>query len=130
MNFRPGMYRHYKGDLYTALMLVHHHETRELMVIYLSHTHGTLNARPLHTPGQDSWLDMVSVSERERVPRFKYIGPEGGPSQPVSTSPTDTDLANAISVINANPELNAQQKLDCIDRALHGEPLHYYYRRQ
>ena len=32
--FRPGIYRHFKGKEYRLLMLARHSETEELMVVY------------------------------------------------------------------------------------------------
>lgn len=47
--FDPGLYRHTKsGGLYTALGVVRHHETGGPMVIYYSHTHGSVSTRPLY----------------------------------------------------------------------------------
>lgn len=91
-NFKLGIYEHYRGGRYTALMIVQHHDTRRPMVVYASHERGSINCRPLrgwtgaatvtgglwpHDP--DGWLDEVDVHDPlktgERVPRFKYIGP-------------------------------------------------------
>lgn len=82
-NFKPGIYEHYKGSTYTALMLVRHHETEELCVLYLSHDskHGTPRIREWATPGKDSWTDEVpyrdvyGLTTGEKVPRFKFIRP-------------------------------------------------------
>jgi hypothetical protein len=73
--FKPGLYRHYKGGLYSALFLVTHHETREPMVVYVSHTYGGLNVRPLKPTKSDldSWTDWVTTDEGV-VPRFEFIG--------------------------------------------------------
>jgi hypothetical protein len=83
--FRTGVYRHYKGGKYTALALVTHHETRQPMVLYVSHTTGTLTVRPLRpmheeiVGGQsrfvdlDAWDDWVEY-EGQRVRRFAYEG--------------------------------------------------------
>jgi hypothetical protein len=87
--FQPGEYVHYKGGRYTAICLVFHHETREPMVLYRSHTNGKLNVRPLRGWDRygenkpscthdcvdvDGWLDIL-VIESERVPRFKRVEP-------------------------------------------------------
>jgi hypothetical protein len=49
MTIIPGVYRHTKsGGIYTVFGLVRHHETGHPMVIYYSHSHGTLSTRPLH----------------------------------------------------------------------------------
>jgi len=87
--FRPGLYEHYKGGRYLALMLVEHHETREPYVVYTSLGHGTVNIRPWAKPGEDSWTDMVyfkdsieskccyqeiTLDAGQKRPRFKFIG--------------------------------------------------------
>jgi hypothetical protein len=58
--FRPGIYRHYKGGMYTALMLVKHHESRTPYVLYISHTYGGANVRPL--------FPVPCVDERKLAP--------------------------------------------------------------
>lgn len=75
MDFKPGLYRHYKGGLYTAICIVTHHETRDPMVLYVSHTYGGLNVRPLHgMPGdEDAWSDKVEV-DGVSTPRFEFVG--------------------------------------------------------
>ena len=83
--FKPGLYRHHKGGLYTALMLVTHHETREPMVFYVSHTYGGPNVRPLQgwaVAGEggrcedpDGWDDLVISDDGREQRRFEYIGP-------------------------------------------------------
>lgn len=72
---RPGLYRHYKGPLYTALGIVEHHETHLPYVLYVSHTTGKVKIRPLKpVPGDlDGWDDWVEF-EGKRVKRFTYIG--------------------------------------------------------
>jgi len=82
--FRPGLYRHYKGGLYTAIALVTHHETRRPMVLYVSHTCGGMSVRPLHgwEVDPDGWADKVDISTLDPdlprgpgVLRFTYVGP-------------------------------------------------------
>lgn len=82
--FKPGLYRHYKGGLYTAIALVTHHQTRKPMVLYVSHTYGGMNVRPLHgwEGDPDGWVDEVDISTLDPdlprhpcVLRFTYIGP-------------------------------------------------------
>ena len=79
-DFKFGVYEHYNGGRYTAFMLVRHHDTGQLMVVYVSHEKGTVNARPLrgwtnHDP--DGFLDELRLPGREHevVPRFRYLGP-------------------------------------------------------
>lgn len=76
--FKPGIYKHYKGGTYTALQVVKHHETGERFVVYVSHTHGSIHIRELRTPGADSWTDTVRPvpgNDSFDVPRFQYVGP-------------------------------------------------------
>lgn len=75
MDFKPGLYRHYKGHLYTALGLITHHETRRPMVKYVSHTYGGENVRPLHgwEGDPDGWADPVPIDGKV-VPRFAFVG--------------------------------------------------------
>ncbi len=80
--FKPGLYRHYKGGLYTAICLVTHHETRKPMVLYVSHTYGGMNVRPLHgwEGDLDGWEDVVDEAADggtlpRLVPRFQFVGP-------------------------------------------------------
>jgi hypothetical protein len=82
--FKPGLYRHYKGGLYTAICLVTHHETRKPMVLYVSHTYGGMNVRPLSGShgDPDGWADTMDtalldtdLARGEIVQRFQYIGP-------------------------------------------------------
>lgn len=80
-DFKPGLYQHYTGDLYRALMLVNHHETREHMVVYVSLKHGSSNVREYATEGKDSWTDVVNVGdsddpgEYQPVARFTFLRP-------------------------------------------------------
>lgn len=53
LGIKPGIYRHYKGGLYTVFGLVTHHETRQRMVLYVSLTTGTFTVRPLVGTKQD-----------------------------------------------------------------------------
>lgn len=61
-----GVYKHYKGDLYTVEGFAFHHETRQEMVIYRSREKGWLNARPLvgTDADPDGWLTPVNGSPR------------------------------------------------------------------
>lgn len=82
--FVPGLYRHYKGGLYTALAIVTHHETRRPMVLYVSLHYGAVQVRPLvgWAGDADGWLDEILVASPTRecesammtVARFEYVG--------------------------------------------------------
>ena len=61
--FKPGLYKHYKGGMYKAVMLVQHHETREWMVLYKSVFHDTWNVRELCSAGKDSWCDRLELPQ-------------------------------------------------------------------
>jgi hypothetical protein len=79
--FRPGLYQHYKGGLYTALMLVMHHETRQPMVLYISHSNASINVRPLNSvegdpDGWKTWVEVknLGTGRMEYLERFEYKG--------------------------------------------------------
>jgi hypothetical protein len=57
-------------------MVAAHHDSRELYVLYVSHTNGSLNLRPLKSTAKDpdAWDDWVEY-EGKRVRRFAYLGP-------------------------------------------------------
>ena len=86
--FRPGVYRHYKGGLYHAIALGWMNEVSTphmLGVIYLSMTTGEWHVRPYTSLILDAWCDEVlapytDVPEGHTaevwVPRFIYVGPQ------------------------------------------------------
>ena len=67
---KPGVYRHFKGNLYRVLFSARHSETGEEMVVYRAlYGEGGLWVRPLAM-----WQEAV---ERDGVPyphRFTYLG--------------------------------------------------------
>jgi hypothetical protein len=79
--FVPGVYRHYKGGLYTAIMLVKHHESRCAMVLYTSHTFGTTNVRPLcgYLGDEDAWNDWVDSSTGKAITKPDRSNPNHVP---------------------------------------------------
>jgi hypothetical protein len=72
--FKFGTYRHYRGDLYTAIGLVTHHHTRQPMVLYVSHAKGCVNCRPLFAQAgdPDGFYGAVVVNGHS-VPRFELV---------------------------------------------------------
>ena len=68
-DFRPGRYRHFKGNDYELLYLAKHSETQEEMVVYraLYGEHGVW-VRPA-----SMWSEVVERDGR-RMKRFSYIG--------------------------------------------------------
>ncbi len=69
--FRPGRYRHFKGNEYELLYLARHSETREEMVVYRA----LYGERGVWVRPKQMWNEIV---EREgvRTRRFTYIGDE------------------------------------------------------
>jgi hypothetical protein len=86
--FKPGVYRHYKGNLYVALHIARHHDSPDnehiggavvyvgdYFVVYYYPEQKTLNVREWDTIGKDSWCDSVDLGNGVYVPRFEYVGP-------------------------------------------------------
>jgi hypothetical protein len=67
--FIPGVYRHYKGGLYLALMLVRHHETELQYVVYVPYDHPESGVRLReYDHGDSPWAGFVDDKSRfERV---------------------------------------------------------------
>ena len=65
---KPGIYRHYKGNLYQVIAVANHSETLEEVVIYRA-LYGEREywVRPL-----SMWNDIVEV-DGHQIPRFEYI---------------------------------------------------------
>lgn len=67
-NFRPGIYRHYKGDLYNALFVARSSEARdEEFVVYQSLEKGLTWVRPLAM-----FLEDVEIDSKKQ-PRFEWV---------------------------------------------------------
>lgn len=70
-DFRPGVYRHYKGNFYLAHGLARADETNEVVVVYTR-----LYARdglPMSTRLLSVWLEDVEY-RGEQVQRFSFVG--------------------------------------------------------
>ena len=71
--FKPGVYRHYKGAHYLALGLAREDETEELVVVYVR-----LYARaglPMSTRRLSVWKEQVPMAPGGAMaPRFEYVG--------------------------------------------------------
>jgi hypothetical protein len=89
MNIEPGVYRHYKGELYVVLGVARHHETGIQYVVYHPiKPHGEekrlrVNIRPV-TPqpnDPDSWTTEIPPGPmtRDKKPRqrFTFLYPLG-----------------------------------------------------
>lgn len=69
--FKPGVYKHFKGHLYLALFLAKHSETGEYMVVYMDlydNANGQIWTRPL-----DMFMGYKEFEDGTRVKRFKFI---------------------------------------------------------
>ena len=80
---RPGIYRHYKGNLYEVLASVRHSETREAMTLYraLYGEYG-LWVRPTAMFAEEITFNGV------RQPRFAWIGEKADAKLPVGAGDT------------------------------------------
>ena len=75
MTIKPGVYRHYKGNLYEVVGEGTHSETLEKLVVYKSlydkpnYPIGSIWIRPL-----EMFAETVEV-DGKTVPRFEYVRP-------------------------------------------------------
>ena len=68
---KPGVYRHFKGNLYRLITVARHSETLEEMVVYQAlYGEGGFWVRPAAM-----WDERVE-KENYSGPRFTYIGEE------------------------------------------------------
>ena len=67
--YRPGRYRHFKGNEYELLYLAKHSETREDMVVYRA----LYGERGVWVRPAAMWSEMIE-RDGKRVRRFAYIG--------------------------------------------------------
>ena len=74
-DFKPGVYRHYKGNYYLALGLAREDETNETVVVYtrLYPREGL----PMSTRKLSVWNETVRLEfDGALMPRFAYVGHE------------------------------------------------------
>ena len=72
---RPGIYRHFKGNLYRLLFVARHSETLEPMAVYQA----LYGERGYWTRPASMWNEWVT-HQGQRVPRFTWRGSgEDGP---------------------------------------------------
>lgn len=72
---RPGIYRHYKGNLYVVLMVARHTETNEDMVVYVPlyvHENG---GNPIQTRPAIMWNAVIQYNGCP-VTRFVFCDTE------------------------------------------------------
>jgi len=78
-DFKPGVYRHYKGNYYLALGLAREDETDATVVVYtrLYPRQGL----PMSTRRLSVWNETVAAEGGgEPQPRFVFVGHETPPS--------------------------------------------------
>ena len=68
MEVKTGLYRHYKGTLYTVIGEAVHMETGEQLVLYRE-TVGEVNKQTIWARPASMFMEDV-----DGVPRFKYLG--------------------------------------------------------
>jgi hypothetical protein len=68
MDFRLGLYQHFKGGYYSAIMLATNSETEAPMVVYVSLADGTVWVRPL-----EMFTEEVVWPDEVRRPRFMRV---------------------------------------------------------
>lgn len=67
--FKPGRYRHFKGNEYELLYVAKHSETLEKMVVYRAlYGESGIWVRPA-----SMWEEIVTINGKT-VPRFTYVG--------------------------------------------------------
>lgn len=71
MDIKPGIYRHFKGNLYEVIGIANHSETMEAMVVYRA----LYGERGLWVRPANMWNEIVE-KENYTGPRFQYIGSE------------------------------------------------------
>lgn len=68
-NFKPGRYKHYKGQLYIALALSKHSESLASHVVYAPlYDESGLWVRPA-----EMFMETVNIEGKD-IPRFEYLG--------------------------------------------------------
>lgn len=75
-SFKPGFYRHYKGDLYFAIGLAEtHNHNGDRDVVYISLSRTKLVTRPYwrDSRNEDCWVDIVMWPDGIERPRFLYL---------------------------------------------------------
>lgn len=69
--FKPGVYKHFKGEEYLVLFVAKHSETEEYMVVYVglyNKLKGQIWVRPL-----EMFMGEKVFEDGTKVKRFKFI---------------------------------------------------------
>lgn len=67
---KPGLYRHFKGNMYQVLYLARHSETEEEMVVYRA----LYGERGVWVRPASMWSETVE-RDGKSLRRFSYVGP-------------------------------------------------------
>lgn len=70
MDIKPGIYRHFKGNLYRVIGVASHSETLEPMVVYQA----LYGQQGLWVRPAAMWIETVE-KENYTGPRFQYLEP-------------------------------------------------------
>jgi len=69
--FKPGVYKHFKGNLFLALFLSKHSETEEDLVVYVDlydNNTSQIWLRPI-----DNFLGYKEFEDGTKVKRFEFV---------------------------------------------------------
>lgn len=69
MELKPGLYRHFKGNLYQLIDIANHSETLEPMVVYKA----LYGEQKLWVRPAAMWNEIVD-KDGYHGPRFQYVG--------------------------------------------------------
>ena len=69
MEFKEGIYRHFKGNLYKALFLANDSETTEKMVVYQA----LYGEKEIWVRPASMWNETI-LRDGKTFKRFEYIG--------------------------------------------------------
>lgn len=73
-DFRPGVYRHYKGNYYLALGIAREDETNETVVVYTRLY--PRDGLPMSTRRLNVWNEHVTTADGVTQARFEFVGQE------------------------------------------------------
>jgi len=73
---KPGIYQHYKGNLYEVIGIGHHSETLEIFVVYRAlYDSPEFGENAIWVRPYKLFVDKVEW-EANVVPRFKFVKPK------------------------------------------------------
>ena len=72
---KPGIYRHYKGNLYRVMGVGRHSETLEEFVVYIALYDGEVGKNSIWSRPLSMFLEDVEV-DGKKMPRFEFLKKE------------------------------------------------------